>query len=397
MSARTRQGLSGESLLGLLTQAVDDDLREVWAELRTTLPFYDWIEYHLGWRALPGTGPAKPGKHLRSLLLVLIAQMFGGGLGRALPLASAVELLHHATLVFDDIQDAGPLRRGRPALWRVSGAAQAINVGAALQASVHAAAVRAQRGGLSPEATLDAAAELVAAMLRLAEGQYLDLRCAVAGNPGIEQYMDTCARKAAALVGSAAVLGVLAAGRPELASCARRLGHHLGMYLQISDDIDGIWGRSEETGKLPDDLPAKRRTLPLLYAFQRATLDRGRGARPGDSGESQAEVRGRAAEEEALDGLRARFFGEEPLRPGDVETCRRLLERCDARGYTVTLARLHAESTAQALAELEATAVTPGALAPLLEQFSRQSAAGALGAPILPPSALAAPVPARVV
>ncbi len=394
MSARTRQGLSRESLLVLLTQAVDDDLRETWGELRTTLPFYNWVEYHMGWRELAATGPAKPGKHLRSLLLVLVAQMFGGGLGRALPLASAVELLHSATLVFDDIQDAGPLRRGRPAMWRISGAAQAINVGAALQASVHAAALRAQRGGLPPEATLDAVAELVGAMLRLAEGQYLDLRCAEAGNPGIEQYLDTCARKAAALVGSAAVLGVLAAGRPELTAPARRLGHHLGMYLQISDDIDGIWGRSEETGKLADDLPAKRRTLPVLYAFQRASLDLGRGGEPG---EPDAERRRRVAEEEeAVAGLRARFFGDEPLRPGDVETCLRLLERCDARAYTVTLARLHAESTAGALAELEATAVTPGAIAPLLEQFSRWSAVGALGAPIVPLAAAATAAVAHV-
>jgi len=361
MGAGMGRGVSGPSLLTMLALAVEEDMRELWTELRTTSPLYDWVEYHLGWRDLADAVPAKPGKHLRSLLLLLVAQMFGCSLSRVLPLASAVELLHNASLVYDDIQDAGPLRRGRPAVWRVSGAAQAINVGAALQASVHAAVARAARTGLSPEAALDAGEELVGAMLRLAEGQYLDLRLGGA-EPGIDQYMDICARKAAALTGSAAALGACAAERGDLSEIARRMGHHLGMYLQISDDIDGIWGDAAETGKLPDDLASKRRTVPLLYAFQRMALDE-----PADGPAS---------------AMRRRFFGEEPLLPGDVSACLDILARYDARTYTVTLARIHAESARDALAELQWSASAPGALGPLFREFSRLCAAGRLGVPL---------------
>ena len=360
MSARTRKGMSSASLLSLLTLAVEDDMRDLWAELRTTSPFYDWIEYHLGWRDLPEGGPVKPGKHLRSLLLLLLAQMFGCSIGRALPLASAVELLHNATLVYDDIQDAGALRRGRPALWRLSGAAQAINVGVALQASVHAAAARGARAGLSAQAVLDAMEELTLAMQILAEGQYLDLRFGGGGEPGIDQYMDICARKAGSLLGSSAFLGAAVAGRGDLAEVARRLGHHLGMYLQISDDIDGIWGETAHIGKVADDLVQKRKTLPLLYAFQRLVMEEG-GSGP-------------------TAGLRGRFFGEDPLLPGDAAACLEVMQRYDARGYTVTLANLHAESAGKALGELQSAATVPGALAPLFEEFSRASAAGRLGA-----------------
>ena len=365
MSARTRRGMPGTSLLSMLTVAVEDEMRELWAELRNTLPFYDWIEYHLGWRDLPGTGRARPGKHIRSLLLLLVGQMFGGTLGQAVPLAAAVELLHSATLVFDDLQDGSARRRGRPALWQLAGAGQAINAGAALQASVNVALVRAHAAGLSAAATLDAMEELGAAMLRLAEGQYLDLRLHGADEPGLDQYMDLCARKAAWLFASAAALGVLAAGRADLADPARRLGHHLGMYLQISDDIDGIWGDPEVTGKPVDDVAAKRKTLPVLYAFRRVAREPGA---------------------EDPDGLRERFFGPEPLAPGDLEACMDLLDRCEAREYAVTVAHLHAEGAQQACGELQAHAAVPGALTPLFAAFSEVAAAGRLGAALRMPA-----------
>ncbi len=332
------------------------------------------MEYHLGWRQLPGTGPVKPGKHIRSLFLLLTTQMFGGSVTRALPLASAVELLHGATLVYDDIQDGGTMRRGRPAVWRIAGVAQGINVGAAVQASVHAAVLRAAAAGLKPDVTLEAGAELATAMLCLAEGQYLDLRLRAEGAVGIEQYMDVCAKKAASLCGSAGVLGVLAAGRQDMAALARQLGHHLGMYLQISDDIDGIWGEAETMGKLPDDLLQKRRTLPVLYAFQRSSLEE--------------DVRGATA------ALWRRFLGEGPWGEADVVACLNILRRYDSRSYAVTLARLHADNATQTLARLQAEAIVPGTLSPLFEAFSLATSAGHLGAILQMPDAQPVSLPA---
>ncbi len=89
--------------------------------------------------------PTRSGKGLRPVLCMASCAAFGGSFDAALPFATALELLHTAFLVHDDIQDGSSLRRGRPALHVEHGVPLALNAGDALAALAGAGAVRAAR------------------------------------------------------------------------------------------------------------------------------------------------------------------------------------------------------------------------------------------------------------
>ena len=89
-------------------------------------PFYELMRYHVG------TGGLSGGKRFRPLLCLLLYEGLTGDYRPALPVAAAIELMHSFTLVHDDIEDGDPLRRSRPAVWKLCGVAQGINVGDAL-------------------------------------------------------------------------------------------------------------------------------------------------------------------------------------------------------------------------------------------------------------------------
>lgn len=317
----------GNALGAVFADAAANDIRDFFAQVRGTSPLWAWIEYHLGLDA-GATALGRSGKRVRPVVLLSTVNSLGGDVAAALPVAAAVELLHSAALVFDDIQDQADIRRGRPAIWRVCGSAQALNVGVALQAAVHLAVARALRSGMPAERALAASEELGLCTLRLVEGQYRDLTFQEGLRPTIDDYMRMCADKTASLLASAAYLGAVLAGRADLGPVTRRLGYHLGMYLQIEDDVAGIWGNSDIMGKLPSDLQGRKKTLPILYVFQMEELPPG------------------AAE------LAERFFGRQPLLPGDAEALKELAVVGGGRAYAEEMAGLHRELALRALDEL---------------------------------------------
>ncbi len=316
------------TVTSILADAISRQERELLAHLRTASPIWDLIEYHLGWGETDGAPKARPGKKVRPLLCLLVNQGLGGEVGSVLPVAAAVELLHNAALVFDDIQDSGPLRRGRPALWRVCGVPQAMNSGVAVQAMVTVAAAQAAAAGLPPDRTLVAAEELALCTLRLCEGQFQDLSFQAGSRPSIDDYMRMCGAKTASLLASSAYLGAVAAGRDDVSEAARRLGYHLGMYLQIEDDIAGIWGDSTAMGKMPADLESRKKTLPLLYIFQ---LD-----------DAPPEVA----------ALGQRFFSPEALSPDEMQQLRQFAVDLGGRAYAEEMAGFHRDLSRRALEEL---------------------------------------------
>lgn len=225
----------------------------------------EMVQYHLGLRG-PG---ARPGKRVRANIALLTCEAFGRRYADAIWAAVAVELAHNFSLVFDDIQDGDELRRGRPAVWKVWGAAQAINAGAALEALVPRAVAE-----LMPPRHLDRlgpALRVVAeAMLRLCRGQVMDLEFEQRVDVTVDEYLEMIRLKTASLFECAARLGALAAGAGQAASDrAGDFGRHLGMAFQIIDDIQGMWGASAETGK-PEgsDLRNGKKTLPTLVALK---------------------------------------------------------------------------------------------------------------------------------
>ncbi len=225
----------------------------------------EMVQYHLGLR---GAG-ARPGKRVRANIALLTCEAFGRRYADAIWAAVAIELAHNFSLVFDDIQDGDELRRGRPAVWKVWGAPQAINAGAALEALVPRAVAE-----LMPARHLERLApalRLIAdAMLQLCRGQVVDLEFEQRVDVTVDEYLEMIRLKTASLFECAARLGALAAGAGEAASDrAADFGRHLGMAFQIIDDIQGMWGTASETGK-PEgsDLRNGKKTLPTLHALK---------------------------------------------------------------------------------------------------------------------------------
>ncbi|MGC9023577.1 MAG: polyprenyl synthetase family protein [Chloroflexia bacterium] len=296
------------------------------------LPFYGMMAYHLGWQDAsfrPREGPA--GKRLRPLLCLLAVEAVGGQWERALPAAAAVELVHNFSLIHDDIEDRSPLRRGRPTLWRLWGLPQALNAGDGLFTLARAALLRLREYGFPAETVLEAAALLDRAVLRLCEGQYLDL--SFEGRLDVDEaaYLGMIAAKTAALLEAALELGaLLGGGDAEARAALRSYGHALGLAFQVQDDILGVWGREERTGKpQAADVVERKLGLPAVYALGRA----------GPAGR---------------DILEHVYGGRGAVTPEEVDAVLAVLEELGARGYAEGVAARYCEEALAALGRLPA-------------------------------------------
>lgn len=199
------------------------------------------------------------GKRLRPLLLLICA-----GERRAeaaLPAATAIELVHMATLVHDDVLDGAPVRRGRPTVFARSGRPAAVAVGDLLFSRAFHELARAERGTAQ-------VAELSAASVRLARGELMQRRDAYDTTVGEERYLERCALKTASLFEGACRIGRLAAGgggSEELAA----FGREIGLAFQLLDDVLDVTGPPERTGKARGtDLLDGTVNLPLILALR---------------------------------------------------------------------------------------------------------------------------------
>lgn len=241
---------------------------------RVTDPLYGMMHYHLGWvDAEFRPAVVDGGKKLRGQLCLLAAALFDGDGRVALPLAAAVELLHNFTLVHDDIQDRSALRRHRETVWHRWGIAQAINVGDGLYALARLALRRLADRGVAPELVLELAAEGERTLLHIMEGQYLDLQFEQDWLATEELYRRMIEAKTARLIAySCAAGGRLGGATPAEAALLGEVGLAIGLGFQVRDDILGIWGAPEVTGKPPAaDIRSRKKSLPVLIAMERAT------------------------------------------------------------------------------------------------------------------------------
>jgi len=254
--------------------------------------------------------------------------------------AAALELTHNFSLVHDDIQDADRERRHRPTVWAVWGQGQAINAGDSLLALAHLALLRLVDAGLSPAAVVRACRILDAACLTMIEGQCLDLEFEERAQVKVEEYLEMIERKSGALFGAALHLGALTAGADEaLGERFGRAGRLLGTAFQVRDDLLGVWGRRDVTGKPESaDIRRRKKTLPLLCAQSTA---------PAEDREALAHIYRRATLDDAA-----------------VQQVVAILERAGAYDYCQNMARQRLE---EALAELASTAITPAAYCELRE------------------------------
>ena len=232
-----------------------------------TLGLHEIISYQMGWTG-DNAGPKAEGKQLRALFCLLACQAAGGEWGNALPAAAAVELIHNFSLIHDDIEDNGLVRRGRPTVWKVWGEAQAINTGDSMFALANLSLMNLANT-VSPAAALAAGKIFHATCLRLTQGQYLDISFENQDQVELETYWQMVGGKTAALLAFSLESGSLCAEvTPEIQSHYRDFGHYLGMAFQVQDDILGIWGEEEQTGKSTSgDLVTRKKTLPVLFGL----------------------------------------------------------------------------------------------------------------------------------
>jgi geranylgeranyl pyrophosphate synthase len=213
---------------------------------------------------------AAGGKRLRPLLVVLAAESAGGpapvpdGEERLLRAAVAVELVHSATLVHDDLIDGAQLRRGRPTVAAVAGRQVAVATGDLLFSRAFA---ELARNDDAPQ--LQALSEASSA---LAEGELLQREDAFAAHVAVERYLRRCELKTAALFEAACRLGALTAaeGSDALADALGAFARRIGLAFQLLDDVLDVSGPVERTGKARGtDLLDGTVTLPFILARER--------------------------------------------------------------------------------------------------------------------------------
>jgi geranylgeranyl diphosphate synthase type I len=252
---------------------IEDELRACVAAPDDSHPaFLGMMHYHLGWTD-DQFRPVqlKAGKRLRPLFTLLACQAAGGDPHHALPAAAAVEIIHNFSLIHDDIEDQSHTRRGRSTVWSVWGEAQAINAGDAMFALAHLALHRLALHGVPSDRLALAFRALDETCVTLCRGQHMDMAFEDRLDVDTDAYMSMIRGKTAALLGCAGHLGALTATSDTTqADRYRRVGEGLGMAFQIQDDVLGIWGETEVTGKpVADDLRYRKKTLPVVYVLGR--------------------------------------------------------------------------------------------------------------------------------
>ena len=234
-----------------------------------TKAFHEMLTYHMGWTG-EEAGPEAAGKRIRPLMVLLSTASSGGNWQFALPAAAAIELVHNFSLVHDDIQDNSPKRRGRDTAWVKWGAPMAINIGDALFA-ISNQAIGDLKENYPAEVVVRAAEILNNTCLELTRGQFLDMSYEERTDLTVEDYWPMIAGKTAALLSACCHLGALLGEADESKQEAyRSFGHYLGLAFQVQDDILGIWGDENITGKsAASDLLEGKNSLPVLAGLGR--------------------------------------------------------------------------------------------------------------------------------
>jgi octaprenyl-diphosphate synthase len=259
-------------------------------------------------RWLAGTG----GKRVRARIVLGAARAMGHDEGARLPAAAALEWVHAASLVLDDIVDGADLRRGEPALHRATSGPFAAGTAAWILARV-----AVTHPGLAD------------AMLALAEGQRAELAREGDVGMGLAEWYAIAGAKTAKLFAAAATTGGAGANRRELRALGR-YGHELGLAFQIVDDLLDLVGDETHLGKRPgQDIRAGRVTFPMLLLRERE---------PGALGGGEAELLAALARHDVAAACRdrARVHGERAraaLRdlPGDTLELHALVDLCVER------------------------------------------------------------------
>lgn len=221
--------------------------------------------YHFGWidaQGRPADGDG--GKAVRPALALLSAEVTGADPATGVPGAVAVELVHNFSLLHDDLMDGDEQRRHRDTVWKVHGPAQAILVGDALFAL--AGEVLLELGTVEAGR---AARRLATASRALIDGQAQDISYEHRDRVSVAECLEMEGNKTGALLACASSIGAVLGGADDrTADALETYGYHLGLAFQAVDDLLGIWGDPEATGKQTwSDLRQRKKSLPVVAAL----------------------------------------------------------------------------------------------------------------------------------
>ena len=240
-----------------LLKDIKNDLADVEAELR---------QYAVESPTLLGETSshlvAAGGKRLRPAFVLLSGKLFGGSKEQLVHMAVAIELIHMATLVHDDVIDEADLRRKLPTVRAEWGDAVALNTGDYLFAQ--ALTIIARYGN-------EQISRLLAEVsLGMCQGEIEQMETAGKLDQSVRTYLRRIKRKTALLISACCLIGALTS-RADYGSASRlkRYGYFLGMAFQITDDILDYEGSVTVFGKpVGNDLRQGIYTLPVIYALR---------------------------------------------------------------------------------------------------------------------------------
>ncbi|MEV6498942.1 polyprenyl synthetase family protein [Streptomyces prunicolor] len=218
-----------------------------------------------------------PGKTLRPLLLVASADAVGGSYDGVLPAAMAVEYLHVATLIHDDVIDDDELRRGQRSVHAHYGMADAIVTGDFLILTMFTSLAECVERGVPAAAVLEAVRVLAEAGADVCRGQTKEAELTSDPSSPIADYETVISLKTGALFRGVCRAGAILGGAgPDHTEAVTRFAEHLGLAFQMYDDLLPYLWEPGTTGKPnTSDAGNLRPTFPVLLGYESA----GRGDR----------------------------------------------------------------------------------------------------------------------
>ena len=287
---------------------------------------------------------ASGGKRMRPMMTIAGAMMTGAPPDRrasAILLSTAVEFIHSATLLHDDVIDESALRRGQDTANALWGNDAAVLVGDFLFARAFELMVES--------GDIRVLGRLSAASAQITEGEIRQMGITGKPDTAVDEYLDVIAGKTAVLFAAAAAAGAeISGGSPEMVAAMHDYGMQLGMAFQIMDDALDYTADADAMGKnAGDDFADQKITLPTILAWQ-----------DGDEDER---------------AFWQRTLGDADFADGDLATAQTLLARHDAIDRAILRAQAFAESACNAIAPFTADPQT-GALASALAEAARFAA-----------------------
>jgi len=210
------------------------------------------------------------GKRLRAIIPLYVYKVLGKNPRDGVRIGAAIEMIHNATLVHDDLQDGDELRRGRPTVWKKYSAAQAINCGDAM----FYFAVRLLAAlELEPKVAVRLIDRAAASTLNVIEGQAQEFIMKDEPSPNVARYLSVIRGKTSGLFALPVVGAMEALGMPaKLCALVERAAMDLGMLFQVQDDLLDVYGEKGRD-RVATDVAEGKVSILVAHVNEHATAE----------------------------------------------------------------------------------------------------------------------------